>query len=118
MTHPDRELTVPASRTGAATITAAITGVAASCWATCSTPVCTTQLFSCRYLARDEAAAQTPPLWRVFLPKLLAIGGGITPDEHDAWVDELKRQIAGGTIPGEHRVFHRPRRTNGERMNG
>jgi SAM-dependent methyltransferase len=45
-------------------------------------------------LARDEAAALTGTLWRA--AEAARDRGGITPDEHDAWVDELKRQIAAG----------------------
>ena len=45
-------------------------------------------------LAHDEAAALTGTLWRA--AEVARDRGGITSQEHDAWVGELKRQIAAG----------------------
>jgi hypothetical protein len=45
-------------------------------------------------LARDEAAALTGTLWRA--AEVARDRGGITSHEHDAWVGELKQQIAAG----------------------
>jgi len=45
-------------------------------------------------IARDETAALTGTLWRA--AEVARDRGGITSEEHDAWVGELKRQIAAG----------------------
>ena len=45
-------------------------------------------------LAHDETAALTGTLWRA--AEVARDRGGITSQEHDAWVGELKRQIAAG----------------------
>ena len=95
VTHPDRGISRDACCTGAATITAVITGAArkllgylldAGLHNPTVIPVVT--------LARDEAAALTGTLWRA--AEAARDRGGITPNEHDAWVGELKRQIATG----------------------
>jgi hypothetical protein len=44
--------------------------------------------------ANDESPALTLSLWRA--AEVARDGGGITSEEHDAWVGELKRRIAAG----------------------
>ncbi|MCU0501510.1 MAG: hypothetical protein MUC51_07040 [Anaerolineae bacterium] len=45
-------------------------------------------------LAHDEAAALTGSLWRA--AEVARNAGIIAPAEYDAWIGELKRQIAAG----------------------
>jgi len=45
-------------------------------------------------VARDEAAALTGSLFRA--AEVARDGGAITPEEHDAWTGELRRQLAEG----------------------
>jgi ubiquinone/menaquinone biosynthesis C-methylase UbiE len=43
------------------------------------------------YIAQDENSALTLSLWRA--AEVARDGGGITPQEHDAWIDDLKERI-------------------------
>jgi ubiquinone/menaquinone biosynthesis C-methylase UbiE len=45
-------------------------------------------------IARDETAALTGTLWRA--AEVARDRGGITPEEHDAWLGELQRQLVAG----------------------
>ena len=67
-------------------------------------------------LARDETAALTGTLWRA--AEVARDRGGITPDEHDAWVGELKRQIAAGRFLASIVYFIVRGERTGERVNG
>jgi len=63
-------------------------------------------------VARDETAALTGTLWRA--AEVARDRGGITPEEHDAWVGELKHRIAGGRFLASIVYFI----VRGERMAG
>jgi SAM-dependent methyltransferase len=67
-------------------------------------------------LARDEAAALTGTLWRA--AEVARNRGGITSHEHDAWVGELKQQIAAGRFLASIVYFIVRGERTGERVSG
>ena len=67
-------------------------------------------------IARDETAALTGTLWRA--AEVARDRGGITPEEHDAWVSELKHRIAAGRFLASIVYFIVRGERTGERVNG
>ena len=67
-------------------------------------------------IARDETAALTGTLWRA--AEVARDRGGITPEEHDAWVSELKHRIAAGRFLASMVYFIVRGERMGEEANG